>query len=324
MSPPRPKRSQQATSSPSLASDPLLQALCPLAFQMRRGHGPVVGREAELAAIDNELSSALNGLSAVTLEGEPGIGKTRLLLATAQLAAERGFTPVAVAADEELRGPFLLMRSILSCGPAADTVAGTAAEGPVRQAVDALAGHTDPGLDSLPAEQKLLRQFNLAAVALRALAEIKPVAILADDIQWADDDSLRALRYAVRTDGDSRILLLLSLRPEESAMVTEAVTFIADLERMGLVRRLKIERFTPVDTAQFLREHLGGQVEVASATAIHAQAEGVPFILEELAHAYRDAGMIQQIDGKWTLAKNADRLAPSAVQTHPAPLGPPP
>src|SRR5206468_7098202 len=42
---------------------------------------------------------------------------------------------------------------------------------------------------------------------------------------------------------------------------------------------------------------------------------GVPFILEELAHAYRDAGMIQQIDGVWSLVKNAERLAPSAVQT---------
>src|SRR5262249_9112419 len=57
------------------------------------------------------------------------------------------------------------------------------------------------------------------------------------------------------------------------------------------------------------------EVDAASSATVHAQAEGVPFILEELAHAYRDAGMIQQIDGVWTLARNAERLAPSAVQT---------
>jgi DNA-binding NarL/FixJ family response regulator len=48
---------------------------------------------------------------------------------------------------------------------------------------------------------------------------------------------------------------------------------------------------------------------------MHAQAEGVPFVLAEQAQAYREAGLIQQIDGVWTLARNAERLMPSAVQT---------
>src|SRR5262249_13855732 len=126
---------------------------------------------------------------------------------------------------------------------------------------------------------------------------------------------LRALRYVVRSDPGSPILLLLTMRPEETAEVTEAVTLIVDMERMGLIRRLRLARFTQAETAAFLRQHLGGPVAAQTAATIHAQAEGVPFILEELAHAYRDTGMIQQIDGAWTLAKNADRLAPSAVQT---------
>ena len=37
--------------------------------------------------------------------------------------------------------------------------------------------------------------------------------------------------------------------------------------------------------------------------------------MEEMARTYRDAGMIQQVDGVWTLAKNASRLVPSAVKT---------
>ena len=52
-----------------------------------------------------------------------------------------------------------------------------------------------------------------------------------------------------------------------------------------------------------------------SAATMHAQAEGVPFILEELVRSYRDAAMIQEVDGVWTLAKGADKLLPSAVQT---------
>jgi hypothetical protein len=303
------------TEALALASDPVLQALCPLAFQARRSSGSVVGRVAELAAIESELSTARRGLSAITLEGEPGIGKTRLLLAATQLATDAGYISVAVAADEELRGPFLLMRSILSAHGATEAAQGTVAEEIVGRALHALSGRTDGALETLPADQKLLRQYDLAAMALRTLAEVKPLALFADDVQWADEDSLRALRYAVRTDAASAIFLMLAMRPEETATVTEAVTLVADMERMGLIRRLKVGRFSQIETAAFLRQHLGGQVEVRSAATMHAQAEGVPFILEELARAYRDAGMIQQIDGVWTVAKNADRLAPSAVQT---------
>ena len=53
-------------------------------------------------------------LAAVTLEGEPGIGKTRLLLAAAELASASGFTCVAITADEEIRGPFLVARSLFA------------------------------------------------------------------------------------------------------------------------------------------------------------------------------------------------------------------
>jgi hypothetical protein len=41
---------------------------------------------------------------------------------------------------------------------------------------------------------------------------------------------------------------------------------------------------------------------------IHAQAEGAPFIVEELVKAYREAGMIRAVDGVWTLARNTGGL----------------
>ena len=150
---------------------------------------------------------------------------------------------------------------------------------------------------------------------MRDLAAIGPLALLVDDLQWADDDSLRLLRYIVRADAASPIFLLFAIRPEEFAFVTEAVNLVADMERMGLVRRLRLDRFSKPETTALLQQLLGGTVSAPSAAAMHAQAEGVPFIVEEMAHAYRDGGMIQQIDGVWTLAGNAERLVPSAVRT---------
>ena len=78
---------------------------------------------------------------------------------------------------------------------------------------------------------------------------------------------------------------------------------------------MKLRRFSQLESTEFLQQVLGGQINLSSAAVMHAQAEGVPFILEEQAHAYRDAGLIQQIDSVWTLAANAERLLPSAVRT---------
>ena len=295
--------------------DPLVQAQCSLAVQLRRATGSIIGRSAEIAAFSQELKEASGRLAAITLEGEPGIGKTRLLLAACDLAADAGFTVVAVTADEEIRGPFLVARSLFAAQAIRDAAAGTPAEAAARRVVNAMAGRDEPGFESLSPDAKLLRAFDLAAVAISALSEVRPLALLIDDVQWADDDTLRMLRYVVRGDAERPIFLFLTIRPEEFAAVTEAVNFVADMERMGLVRRIRPGRFTPIETAELLRNVLGGAVEAASATAMHVQSEGVPFIVEEIARTHREAGTLQLVDGQWRLGRNAARLVPSAVRT---------
>ena len=308
------EQDSESSGTPALAS--LLQPFSPLALNVHQAAGPVVGRPSELAAIDRDMSTAAGGrLVGLTVEGEPGIGKTRLVLAATQIAAARQFTSVAVTADEELRGPFLVARSIVGSPEALQAARGTAAADALARCLDAMSGQDDPSLTTLSPEHKLLRTYDLAAVAIRELAARRPLALLIDDLQWADDDSLRLLRYIVRADTTSRIFLMFAVRPEELALVTEAVNLVADMDRMGLVRRLRLDRFTQAETRDLLGQVLGGPVSAASAAAMHTQAEGVPFIVEEMAQAYRDSGMVQEIDGVWTLARNAERLVPSAVRT---------
>jgi len=297
------------------ALDPLVQPQCSLAVQLRRATGAVIGRSSELEAISQELNEATSRLTAVTLEGEPGIGKTRLLLAAAELAATKGFTCVAITADEEIRGPFLVARSLFAASAVTETAAGTVAETAVNRVVEAISGRDEPGLETLSPDAKLLRAFDLAGVAISRLAGLRPLALMIDDIQWADDDTLRLLRYVVRSDADRPVFLFLTIRPDEFASVTEAVNFVADMERMGLVRRLRPGRFSTFETAELLKRVLGGPVKAVSAAAMHAQSEGVPFIVEELARTHREAGTLQQIDGEWRLGRNAARLVPSAVRT---------
>lgn len=291
------------------------RSVSPLSLHARRGTCRLVGRPIEMDAIRQELAVARAGqLAAVTLEGEPGIGKTRLLLAVAEAATAEGFVAAPVTADEEIRGPFLLARAILS-SPDVEQAADGGVRAALRQAVDAISGRDTPELDSMSADQKLLRAFDLAAVALRALALRTPLALLVDDLQWADDDSVRLLRYVVRSTTEVALFLALAVRPEEMALVPEAGALLADMQRMGLVRRLTLARMTQQESAELLRHVLGGDIEPLSAATMHAQSEGVPFILDELARTYRDGGLVQQIDGVWRLAKGAQRLVPSAVRT---------
>src|SRR5438128_7348363 len=145
-----------------------------------------------------------------------------------------------------------------------------------------MSGQDDPGLATLSADRRLLRTFDLGAVAFRTLSAERPLAVLIDDLQWADDDSVRLLRYIVRAAAAFPIFLMLAIRPEEFALVTEAVNLIADMDRSGMVRRIKLSRFSQAETKEFLARVLGGTVEPSSGAVMHAQAEGVPFIVEEL------------------------------------------
>ena len=288
----------------------------PMALDVHRATGDVVGRPAELQAITQELATAGAGrLVGLTVEGEPGIGKTRLLVAAADKARADGFTAIAVTADEELRGPFLVARSILGSPEAAGAATDPRTAEALARCLDSMSGQDDPGLATLSPDSRLLRTFDLGTVAFRALAAERPLAILIDDLQWSDEDSLRLMRYVVRTDGASPIFLMFAIRPEEFAVVNEAVNLVADMGRMGVVRRLKVERFSQPESREFLAQVLGGPVDASGAAVMHAQAEGVPFIVEEMAFTYRENGMIQEIDGVWTLAGNAERLVPSAVKT---------
>jgi len=295
---------------------PILEAFSPMVLHVHRAAGPVVGRDAELDVVRQELATARAGrLTGLSLEGEPGIGKTRLLIATSEIASEAGFTTIAVTADEELRGPFLLARSIVGSPDALAAGRSPEAADALARCLDSMSGRDDPGLATLPPDRRLLRTFDLGAVAFRALAKERPLAVLVDDLQWADDDSLRMIRYVVRSNGTSPILLVFAIRPEELAQVTEAVNLIADMDRIGMLRRVKVDRLTQAKTGELLGQSLGAPVDARSVAVMHAQAEGVPFIVEAMAQAYRDGGLIQEIDGTWHLARNAERMVPSAVRT---------
>ena len=282
-----------------------------------RATNPVVGRARELEVIAEQLFAAPSaGLRAVVLEGEAGIGKTRILDAAADLAVstETSFWVLEVSADEELRGPFLLFRSLLS-SPRTTAIAQQArALEQLDRAQEAVSGRA-PRTEGLSPQEQMLRTFDEVASACLALSRERPLALLFDDLQWADDDSIQLIRYLVRTLGSGPVFLLVSLRPYSDSASGAAGKLIADLDRMRTTQVLRLQRLSRSQTGELIQSLLGAPVDEAVVASFHARSEGVPFFIEEFARAYREAEALQLMDGKWTMTRLSGPAVPSSIQS---------
>src|SRR4249920_559241 len=100
-------------------------------------------RPLEGRTVGSFLASATSGPSALLIEGEPGIGKTTLWLATQELARDRGFRVLSArAAAAESVLAYTALADLLDGVP---TAAWTNLPEPQRAAVDQVLLRTDSG-----------------------------------------------------------------------------------------------------------------------------------------------------------------------------------
>ena len=252
----------------------------------------------------------------MVLEGEAGIGKTRMLEATAQLASEQEqpFFVLDVAADEELRGPFLLFRSLLTSPQMASVAREARAGEQLEAAQEAISGRSKH-MEGLSPQEQMLRTFDEVATTILALTRERPLLLMLDDLQWADDDSIQLIRYLVRTMGSAPLFLLISLRPYSDSSTGGASKLIADLDRMRVTQVLRLQRLTERQSGELLESLLGAPADESTVNSLHSRSEGVPFFLEELTRAYREAEALQLIDGTWTMTKLSGPAVPSSIQS---------
>ena len=169
--------------------------------------GPVpldsfVGRSDALAEVMGRLEAALGGGSAVgVVEGEAGIGKTRLMAEAIGRAADLGFETCYAAADPLDRDrPFGVLADALGLGPAATD--------PHQAAIGRLLVGSQP--NGVDLRVRVIEEIGdlLAEWSLR-----HPVLVAVEDLHWADESSLLALNRLARRLAPLAVVLLLSLRP---------------------------------------------------------------------------------------------------------------
>ena len=259
-------------------------------FEARGAGTPFVDRAEELQRLLDLWRATQAGAGrAIVIEGEPGIGKSRLLHEFRSRIGEAAHVGMVLDCNEHDRTSTFQpvinwLRTVL--GPQDDADAGA-----LRRRLEAPPERFGPiPAEHLPALAALLgcataaEELDLAAAARRrrrrtiealvavvlAMGRARPGLLVLEDVQWADDSTLSFLRALADRIAEAPLMLLVTSRP--GAMLP------ARLEQ----ERLVLERLVPGDARQLAQGMAEGRVTAALLDRIVARTDGIPLFVEEI------------------------------------------
>ena len=244
---------------------------------------PFVGRADEIAVLDQAVAGlGRDAASALLVFGEPGIGKTRLLAELGRRAQEAGAGVLAGGAPElESDVPFGVFVDALDDVLRRSEPAIASLDGETRAQLGrlfpALADRGGP--EPPPAQDDRYRAHRAVRALLERLAGARPLVLVLDDVHWADPASVDLLGALLRRPPVAAVLLALGARPRQ--LEPRAAGVLDRAARAGLLSRLELGPLSLEDAKRVL----GPGVDGARARALHAEAGGNPFHLQQLAKA---------------------------------------
>ncbi|MDI2124624.1 BTAD domain-containing putative transcriptional regulator [Yinghuangia seranimata] len=257
------------------------------------GPAPIIGRRPQLAALDVALADTLAGRGGlVVVSGEPGIGKTRLLAELRDRARLLGVRTLWGRCHETDAAPaFWAWRAIVRDADGDPSGSDNAPGGSAFLGVDGAHAADGPDTGELGMPSAPWRVYEAVTQRLaRHAAAHGPVAVVLDDIHWADPSSLHLLGYAAEMLAGHPVLLAVTMRDNHPRPDTALDACLATLARSHPVR-LHLAGLDPAEIGELLRQSVGADIGCAIANMIHARADGNPFYARELARLLaRDTG----------------------------------
>jgi DNA-binding SARP family transcriptional activator len=265
------------------------------------GAWPLVGRDAELAALRSARQAAGRQGRVVAIAGQAGSGKTRLITEFRAEAAQAGAGAVLAVRghDGETALPFMLaadlLRTALMARPDLPGVLPAQTAAMAGRLVPALAAaHPDsvaPALDSPVAVTRLysaIADTLLAAVAAGGgLAGGGPAGVVVvEDVHWADSSSLGLLAYLVRRLADWPVLLVLSWQPEQAGRLRVLRTALGEADSQSLGETIEPGPLDPQAIGALLDLDAMPWIDV---DRLMAETRGLPLLVREYVEAMRAA-----------------------------------
>jgi DNA-binding CsgD family transcriptional regulator/tetratricopeptide (TPR) repeat protein len=228
----------------------------PSAIPRRSCSSPLlIGRSAELAALEAALEAASRGQGRlVVVEGDAGIGKSRLVETFTASAATKG------------------ARVLVGCCPP------LVEDLPYAPVLDILRQLGEPAGTHQPGDRgRFFRQ-----VADLLAGDGTPTVAVVEDLHWADGSTRDLLAFLARTLRDSAVLLVLTVRGDELAPGHPLAGVLAELDRGRRSERLRLDPLTRAEVEMQVAAILDRRPGPRMVEVLFRRAEGNPFLTEEL------------------------------------------
>lgn len=252
---------------------------------------PLIGRADELDVLTGALDEVSTGQATIAVvQGEAGVGKTRLVEELASEAARRGGTVVWGRALEGDAAPaYWPWLPVLRTLRAAHPDRGNAA---TDQLLDpAEAPTTAPGAADrsrlLDGVLQLLRPGQRDDVSAN-----HQLVVVIEDVQWADAESLELTTQLASGLTDEPVLLVLTMRDGDDTGRESVVALLATVSRRRGTRRLRLDGLDATATTELLTQVSGHPVDDDLARVVHERVEGNPFYAIELQRLLDAEGLV--------------------------------
>ena len=248
------------------------------------------------------LEAAAGHPGIAVVAGEAGIGKSRLLAELIERADERGGRSLVGGCLDMAGGgiPFLpLLEALRGLNRSLSAERSAQLLGPARRDLAGLlpefGDHGQPdvtGADATSSPGGGVAQAHLFEVVLglldRSSAET-PVLMLFEDVHWIDRASRDLVTFLARNLSRERVLLVLTLRTDDVAVLDPTRAWLAELERGPRVRHFALERLDRAAVARQIEAIAGSRPSARDIDRVWSRSDGNPFFVEELLSAHGQA-----------------------------------
>lgn len=275
---------------------------------------PFVGRNNEYGQFLGLIARLTAGSGQVVLiEGEAGIGKSRLMIEVACYARRRAL-PVLVTNCYEIERAIAyqpvidLATQACQAAPEARLRTITPITPILLAEIAALVPAMAARLLDLPPlsadfpEARQARLFHALVQLFDALAQDRQLIVMIDDIQWADAASLRFLHFLARQIASRPVLVACAYRDEELGNNEGLASLVESLRREPHTRHMALARLGPGDTVTLLERLNDPKLSAPDLAArLHRETDGNPFFLWSILHSLSEGDCAASDAGKLPL-----------------------